>query len=217
MTQQELVVIANPEAEPAFAAWVAIDWADKKHYWSLQVANSRKIERGVLENTPEAVEAWVAELSQRFQQQPIAVALEQRRGALVVMLSKYGQLRLYPVHPLSLSRYREAWFPSRSKDDIKDADLLLEIVKQHRDRLRRLDPDTESMRLLQIQVEDRRKLVDERTALGNRLTDALKIYFPQVLHWFGDVTAPVVGNLLKQWPTLEALQKANPTFAVRGI
>jgi len=61
------------------------------------------------------------------------------------MLGKYGQLHLYPVHPLTLAKYRETWYPSRSKDDIddiKDANLLLEILTRHRGRLRRLDPDT---------------------------------------------------------------------------
>ncbi len=72
------------------------------------------------------------ELHLRFGQQPIAVALEQRRGALVVMLSKYAQVHLYPVHPLTLARFREAWYPSRSKNDLKDADLLLEILTAHR-------------------------------------------------------------------------------------
>jgi hypothetical protein len=31
-------------------------------------------------------------------------------------------LHLYPVHPLTLAQYREAWYPSRSKDDPQDAD-----------------------------------------------------------------------------------------------
>jgi len=100
------------------------------------------------------------------------------------MLGKYSQLHLYPSHPLTLAKYRETWYPSRSKDDIddiKDANLLLEILTRHRGRLRRLDPDTAEIRLLQFQVENRRKLVDERTALSNRLTDQLKIYYPQVL------------------------------------
>jgi len=35
-----------------------------------------------IEHTPEAVEAWAIELSRRFSQRPIAVALEQVRGAL---------------------------------------------------------------------------------------------------------------------------------------
>jgi transposase len=199
-------LIQNPE--PEFAAFVAIDWADKKHYWSLQVPGSQRIERGELDNTPEAIEVWATELHLRFGGRPLAVALEQCRGALVAMLSKYGQLHLYPVHPLTLAKYREAWYPSRSKDDPKDADLLREILCQHRDRLRRLDPDTEAMRLLQFQVENRRKLVDQRTALSNRLTDLLKQYYPQILLWFPDITTLLVGDLLLRWPTLPELQKA---------
>ena len=207
---ESLPVSPGPPTEPEFAALIAIDWADQKHYWSLQVAHSDRIERGELDNTPEAVEVWISEMHLRFAERPLAVALEQRRGALVAMLSKYGQLHLYPVHPRSLAKYREAWYPSGCKDDPKDADLLREMLCQHRSRLRRLDPDTVEMRRLQFQVENRRKLVDQRTAISNRLTDLLKIYFPQIPTWFENVTSPMVGDLLLRWPTLEALQRARP-------
>ena len=50
--------------------------------------DSTKRESGELEHAPEAVEAWVAQLCQRFAQCPIAVALEQSRGSLVFMLSQ---------------------------------------------------------------------------------------------------------------------------------
>jgi transposase len=203
---------ASQNEEPEFAAFVAIDWADQTHYWSLREAGSTQIERGEVKNTPEAVEVWAAQWSARFASRPIAVALEQRRGPLVAMLSKYQQLHLYPVHPLTLAKYREAWYPSRSKSDVKDADLLLELLCQHRDRIRRLDPDTPEMRLLQFQVENRRKLVDERTALSNRLTDLLKMYFPQLVVWFEEVSSALVGALLEKWPTLPDLQKAKPTM-----
>src|SRR5437773_9500847 len=111
-------IATEENREPDFAAFLAIDWADKQHYWSLQLAGSDKVERGSVENSPEAVECWITQLSRRLAGQPIALALEQRKGALQVMLGKYGQLHLYPVHPLTLAKYRETWYPSRSKDDI---------------------------------------------------------------------------------------------------
>ena len=197
------------KGEPEFAALVAIDWADKKHYWSLR-AGAGPIERGTLDNTPEAVEVWMMELHLRFQGRPVAVALEQRKGALAVLLSKYEQLYLYPVHPYTLAKYRQTWYPSRSKDDLKDADLLHEMLTKHRDRLRRLDPDTTQMRLLQFHVENRRKLVDERTALTNKLKDSLKICYPQVPRWFDNLSTELVGDLLDKWPTLEDLKKVRP-------
>ena len=80
--------VRSTQTEPEFAAFIGIDWADRKHIWSLQTADSEQRESGELEHTPEAVESWVAHLYQRFAQRPIAVAVEQSRGALVFRLSK---------------------------------------------------------------------------------------------------------------------------------
>jgi hypothetical protein len=74
--------------EPEFVAFVGIDWADQKHVWSWQSADSTQPESGKLEHRPEAVEAWVGERCRRFEHGPIAVAVEQTKGALVYMLRK---------------------------------------------------------------------------------------------------------------------------------
>jgi len=108
------------------------------------------------------------------------------------------------------SSMRQALYPSGAKDDPRDADLLLDILLQHRNKLRRLSPDSEATRRVQNLVEERRKLVDEKTAQINRLTDHLKIYFPQMLEWFGRLDSDVVCGLLERWPALEELQKAPP-------
>ena len=94
------------KSEPEWAAYVAIDWADQKHYWKLVPAGSQQQEQGELQNTPEAVETWAAGLQQRFGGRPIAVCLEQARGALIYMLTKYAHLVLFPVHPTTAARYR---------------------------------------------------------------------------------------------------------------
>ena len=130
-----------------FAAFVALDWADQKHAWALQAPGQARAESGELENTPEAVEVWASQLEQRFGGRPIAVALEQPRGAVVAVLSKYAHLVLYPVHPSTLAHYRQSFYPSGAKSDPSDAGLLLELLVQHRDRLRPLKPDTVETRL----------------------------------------------------------------------
>ena len=202
--------VESVKQEPQFAAFIGIDWADKKHAWSLRAVGSEKRERGELEHTPEAVEAWVGQLCQRFANRPIAVAVEQSRGALVFMLSKYEPLHLFSVPSTMSACMREALYPSSTKDDPRDADLLLDLLLQHRDKLRRLSPDTEATRLVQNLVEARRKLVDEKTAQTNRLTGHLKIYFPQMLDWFERLDTELVCALLERWPKLEELQKVPP-------
>jgi hypothetical protein len=73
------------------------------------------VERGELNATPEAVEAWAAELNVRFSGRPIAVCLEQKRGALVFMLAKYAHLVIFPVHPKTAAQYRETFCPSGAR------------------------------------------------------------------------------------------------------
>ncbi len=197
-------------SEPEFAAFVAIDWADREHAWSLEVAGTGQRERGRVQQTPEALAAWAAALAARFPDRLLAVALEQSRGALFYALSQFSHLVLYPIHPATTPRYRAAVFPSGRKNDPQDADLLLDLLVRHRDRLRPWRPDTEASRKLQLLVEKRRRLVDDRTAQTNRITDLLKVYFPQILKWFDEVGSPLVAALLERWPTLEHLQAEDP-------
>jgi transposase len=205
----ERTVSQQPQ-EPQFAAFVGIDWADQKHVWCLQVAGSTKRESGELEHKVETVEAWVAQLCQRFGERPIAIAVEQVKGALVYMLAKYECLHLFPVPSTMAASMRKALYASGAKDDPRDADLLLDFLLQHRDKLHRLAPDNEATRRVQNLVEERRNLVDEKTAQLNRLTSNLKVYFPQILDWFKDLDTELVCALLEHWPTLEELQQLSP-------
>ena len=148
--------MSENQSEIQYAAFLAIDWADQKHVWSMQEASSSARERGEVEHMPEAIEAWVAQMSQRFAGRPIAVAVEQIRGALVFMLSKYEQLHIFPVPPAMTANLRKAFHSSGAKDDPADADLLLDLLQMHREKLRRLSPDTEATRRVQNLVEERR-------------------------------------------------------------
>jgi transposase len=195
--------------EPAWAAFVGLDWGDQKHAWSLQAAGHDQREQGFVDNTPEAVAAWAADLNRRFGGRPIAVALEQKRGSVVNLLSAYAHLVLFPVPPSMSSSYRKTFVPSGAKDDPGDAGWIVDLLLRHRDRLRRLERDDDQTRLLLFLVEYRRELVDDKTRLTLRLQDCLKQYFPQLLQWFGDVDRPLVADLLKSWPDLQHLQRCH--------
>jgi transposase len=191
-----------------FVAFVGIDWADAKHDVCLQAAGATKREGLTLEHTPEAIEAWGSTLRTRFNGHPIAVCLELTKGPLVSALRKYDFLVLFPINPLTLARYREAFTPSRAKDDPTDAELQLELLLTHRDKLQPLQPQSPIMRALDQLVEHRRRVVNDKVRITNRLTSTLKNYFPQVLHWFQDKDTPIFCDFLSRWPTLKAAQLA---------
>lgn len=198
--------MSKPNVE--LAAFVGLDWADQKHVLTLQEANSDQRQRITLDQTPEALQSWIQLLRTRFAGRPVAIAVEQKRGALIYALMHVDFLHLYPVNPQTLAQFRKAFYPSGAKDDPIDADLLLEILLTHRQHLRLWIPDDVLTRSIQLLTEDRRHLVDERTALTNQLIAALKMYFPQALDWFGDLHTARACAFLQRWPSLQQLKAA---------
>jgi transposase len=196
------------QASEAFAAFVGLDWADTKHDICLQAAGTEQREFLSLEHSPEEINAWVQTLRTRFNGQPVAVCLELNKGPIVSALRAYDFLVLFPVNPLTVAKYREAFTPSRAKDDPTDAELQVEILLKHRDKLTPLSPQSPSMRALAQLVEHRRRLVGDKVRLTNRLTSALKNYFPHVLQWFQEKDTVLFGDFLSRWPTLKAVQLA---------
>jgi hypothetical protein len=162
----------------ACAAVVGIDWADPSHAVCLQVAGSDPRESRVLAHTPEAIGAWARTLRRCFGGRPMAVCLELTQGPLVSARRAHDFLGLFPVNALTVATYREAFTPSRAKDDPSEAALQLARRLKHRDQLQVLTPQRVTRRALAQRVEDRRRLVGDKVRLTNRLTIALKHYFP---------------------------------------
>jgi transposase len=197
-------------AEQPFTALVGVDWSDKKHDFCLQGAGSQQREPGVVAHRPEAIDQWARALYQRFGG-PIAVCLEIAKGPLVHALQRYEFLVLFAVNPATLAKYREAFVPSRAKDDPTDAEIALELLVRHRDKLQALKPQSAPMRALTTLVEQRRNLVGDKTRITNRLCSTLKEYFPQALDWFEDRDTLLFCDFLQRWPSLKHVQRARQT------
>jgi transposase len=194
--------------EETIAAYIGLDWADREHEVTMQVVETGLVESRKLKQESEALADWVESLRQRFSGRKVAIAVEQRKGALIYALMCYDFLILYPVNPKTLARFREAFNTSGAKSDPLDSQLLLDLIRLHRDKLRPWVPEDADTRLLQMLVEERRALVDDVTRLTNRLKSTLKQYFPQALEWAGELNSRQALDFLTRWPTLESIRKA---------
>lgn len=197
----------SPEPSPV-AAWVGLDWADQQHVICLYEVATGQSTVSRLEQKPEALQDWLSQLRQRFGGAPVAIVLEQARGAVIYALLSADFVRLYPVNPQSLASYRKAYAPSGAKSDPADAVLLMEMVRNSPERFRAWKPDDADTRSLPLLTQNRRQLVNQKTALTNQLTSLLKTYYPQALELAGVLDSLQACDFLKQWPTLEALQQA---------
>jgi transposase len=188
-----------------YAAFVALDWADKTHAFARHFVATNTTETGALDASPEALHAWLEELHTKCGDGRVAIGLE------------HAWLDVFPIHPATCHRFSAAFRPSGAKDDIPDAQTMLAIITNHRAKLRRLRLDSAQTRELAALVLARRQAVNRRTQLGSQLRTALKGYFPQALELIGDnLERPVALDFLQRWPDVASAQKARPA-TLRGF
>jgi hypothetical protein len=207
--QKANIHLMNTTPSYEFAALIGIDWASHQHALCLYDCATSKREFSTLEQAPEAIAHWVQSLQERFAGKQIALCLEQSRGPLIYALLEYPCFVLYPVNPATSARYRQAFKTSRAKDDPSDAQICLELLLHHREKLMPWVAQDENTRALVHLLQSRRSAVDLRTLLANMLRDTLKSYYPQALELAGqDLFAPLGCQFLLRWPSLQELQKA---------
>ncbi len=180
---------------------------------ALHLVNTRTGQRRsqLIHTSPEALWEWLLELRQQHPGARVGLCLEQPAVHLIAFLEAYHWVTLYPINPITLQKFREAFVTSRAKDDSKDGYYAAELLLTHWNKLKPWAPQDTPTRQIQQLVFDRRAIVDERTGLTNRLQALLKAYFPQALVLCGeDLWRPLATRFLLKWPTLQAVQKAKP-------
>lgn len=197
-----------------YAAHIGLDWADKKHDVCLMFNEKSQMEYDQFEHTPQAIDDWVLTLRKRIPNQRVAICLELKNGPIVYALRKYPFIDLYPIPPATLAKYRETFTHSGAKDDPTDAFLMVDFMRRHDDKLMLIRPDNEQTRILERFVRQRRLLVHDKVRLTNRVTRALKDYYPQVLEWFNEIDSVVFCDFVKQWPNLSKAKRAHKTTLV---
>ncbi|WP_417347107.1 IS110 family transposase [Ferrimonas sp.] len=191
-----------------FEAFVGIDWADKKHDVCVQIGDASERSFHQIGSSPEAIESWLQELHQRCQGK-IAIAVELKQGPIIYALQQFDFVTIFPVEPTTLARYREAFSLSSAKDDPTDAQYALELMIRYPDKVKPLDLEREQVRTLKRLVESRRKFVQDRRRLANRLICCLKHYYPQLLDLFAHRDTDLFSELILRWPSLQSLKSAH--------
>ncbi len=136
------------------------------------------------------------------------MALELSKGPLVSALQKYDFFVIFPIDPTTLANYRKTFTLSGAKDDPTDAEYALNLLLTHTEHFKALKPQSVEMRTLMTLVEQRRRLMNDRVRLTNRLRNALKQYYPQALEWFDRIDTPLFCDFIRRWPSLAQARRA---------
>jgi Transposase len=197
---------------PHYSVTIGIDWADSKHDVFERYLDGLICQHQIA-SAPEAVEKSLQALCSRAKGGRVAIGIEMSRGPLFHSLSQHPDwIDLFPVNPQTLARYRQAFYPSRAKDDPVDSQLLEELNRSHPDRLRIYRLGSEMERKLDLLCQQRRKVIGMAVELENQLRATLKEYLPLAIDLCASngLRNKLALDFLQRWPTYALSRRLAP-------
>jgi transposase len=141
----------------------------------------------------------------------VPVAIETDRGLWVAALRAAGRA-IYPVNPLSASRYRSRHQVSGAKSDATDAVLLANILRTDAAAHRPLPDDSELAQAVRVLARAQQDAVWSRQQLGNQVRSLLKDFYPAALEAFASLPG---GGLARRDARVVLAAAPDPAQAAR--
>ncbi len=115
--------------------------------------------------------------------EPIPVAIETDHGLLLAALRATNR-PIYPINPLSASRYRSRHQVSGAKSDAMDAVMLADILRTDIAAHRPMPADTELAQAIRVLARAQQDAVWSRQQVGNQVRSLLEDFYPAALDAF---------------------------------
>jgi transposase len=181
-----------------------LDWASQKHYVVVVDPKGQVLEDFEMDHSSLGWKKF------RERLQPygrIPFAIETSQGFVVEQLLEAG-MEVYPLNPKSAQAYRQRKAPSGVKDDRLDGWSFADALRVDGQNWKPLRPESALIKELRLLCRDEVELIEERTALVNKLRHALAEYYPIALEAFEDWISVSAWMFLQRFPTPQVLEKA---------
>ena len=194
--------------------WVGLDWGEEEH--AVSVVDD---DRTVLEQFK--VGAALDDLRQLGDRlhgvgAVAGIAIEATCNPVLGYLVSEG-FTIYPVNPKLSKNWRESNSVAGAKSDERDGLVLaVELARRH-ESLRTFKEEEPSVAELAGLCEKLRDLIDQRTALLQRLKATLRQYYPGVIGFFSDWGSPAAWHFVKRFPRPEALARARKNTLIKFL
>lgn len=207
--------MTNPQSTPEAVVWVAIDVAKDRHEALIEAPGWKSRKKFQVQNTSEEFRAFADFLHSLGS--TVRIGFEPTGNyhrALAYFLHSEGfQLEL--ISSLALARTREAMHNSWDKNDPKDAQVILHLLKarltQHYH-----DPIVHNLNDLQELSKTHHHVSLEKTRTQHRLlTHYLPLYFPEIARYHSSSRSEWLWRLLIEFPTPRSITRLSREEFVR--
>lgn len=187
---------------------VSLDRSDKTAALALLNVQTGTVEESVISLQPEDLDAWWTQLQAEHPGTRLIVAFEQPAPNLLAFFAAREPHAIFALNPSATWAYRQSLVVSRARTDRSDAYHQALYILNHKHDLKPWTAVPAQVEQLDRLCQGRRKLVDTRTGLTNRLQAVLKRYYPQALLLLHeDIWRSMNLAFLRRWPSPQALQK----------
>jgi Transposase/Transposase IS116/IS110/IS902 family len=195
---------------------VSLDRSDASLAVALLSVATGRLEHTTVSTKPEELDAWWRGLQAAHPGARLLVAFEQPAPNLLAFFAARPPAAIYALNPSATWAYRQSLVVSHARTDQSDAHHQALYILHHRDQLTPWTPPPRTVEQLGRMCEARRKFVDTRTGLTNRLQAVLKRYYPQALEiMHEDIWRPLNLAFLRRWPSPQTLAAARPATLQR--
>lgn len=187
--------------------WVGLDWGDQTHHVWIIDDEGRDCDDFAIDHSAMGMATLVERL--RAYGDVGGIAIETDRYLVVAALIQTG-FTVYPINPKVAHRWAECFDVDPATSDPQAAHVLALGLRVFVDQCRPLVPDDAATAELAERCAAEKDLINERTALANRLKACIKTYYPDFLGWFNDLTKTSACDFLEAFPTAQALRDTTP-------
>src|SRR6188508_728307 len=174
-----MVIVDEDERNLSVAVFCGIDWAEDPHDIALVDQDGTLLAKRRIGDDAAGFAALLQLLVENGDQPdaPIPVAIETSHGLLVACLRATGR-PVFPINPMSVSRYRDRHSVARRKSDAGDALVLANILRTDLAAHRPLPADSELAQAIAVLARAQQDAVWARTEAHNKLRSLLREYYP---------------------------------------
>lgn len=194
--------------------WVGLDWGGQGH--AVSVVDDTRAVLGCFKTDASLADLERLVLRLRTYGTVAGIAIEATRHPVVEYLLAAG-FTVYAINPKQSNSWRACNSVACSKNDQRDGLVLAVELAERHGSLRPIEPLDPEVAELKGLCAKLRELIDERTALIQRLKATLGQYYPGVLRFFSDWTSPAAWRFVKRFPQPQSLARAGKQTLIRFL
>jgi transposase len=187
--------------------FMGIDWKNKGYTVRIIDEEGNDLSGAFeVEKKKEDFSKLIEKMRKYCKDEEVLIGIERERDVIVDYLLALGY-KVFLLCPNMMKSLRDRHSRSGQYTDALDSYVIADAVRTDRKKLTLIEPRSDKIRKIEFLMRHRKKAIDDKNRLTNRLNSYIKEYFPAFLDFFSDITRSTALSFLKAYQTYEVVKE----------